>query len=236
VRHGQSTANVVHDQAEHDGLETVDVAERDADVPLTEHGRTQAAEVGHWLADNPPDIVVCSPYLRARDTAAIATAEALRLGMPPLPHPRVDERLRDRELGILDMLTSHGIRARHPEETARRRHHGKFYHRPPGGESWADVVLRVRFLLAELHDRHPDGRVLLFAHDMTVFALRYVLEGIPEPELLALAARSKVDNGAIAVWEPHGADDNADYRMVFSERIVHPGQSTVEQTGSARIA
>ena len=37
-----------------------------------------------------------------------------------------------------------GIRERLPEQAEFRRLLGKFYHRPPGGESWCDVILRLR--------------------------------------------------------------------------------------------
>jgi broad specificity phosphatase PhoE len=39
---------------------------------------------------------------------------------------RVDERLRDRELGVLDLLTMQGVKARFPQEAERRRWLGKF--------------------------------------------------------------------------------------------------------------
>ena len=61
----------------------------------------------------------------------------------------VDERLRDRELGILDALTAHGVDVRLPAEAARRRWLGKFYYRPPGGEAWTDVALRLRSFLRD---------------------------------------------------------------------------------------
>jgi len=60
-----------------------------------------------------------------------------------------------RELGIMDLLTTAGLEAKLPEEAARRRWLGNFHHRPPGGESGADLALRVRALpivLAELSD------------------------------------------------------------------------------------
>lgn len=213
---------MTRDQAELDGHEVMGIAERDADVPLTDLGRAQALRVGVWLADNVLDVVVCSSYRRAQDTAAVALAEAARRGATAPIGPIVDERLRDRELGVLDLLTSHGLLARFPDEVDRRRHLGKFYHRPPGGESWADVVLRVRFLLSELHDRYAGRRVALFAHDMTIHALSYILEGVAEPELLRRAARTSIANGAIAVWEPDDGAVPFGYRMVFSERIAYP--------------
>ncbi|RZJ04759.1 MAG: histidine phosphatase family protein, partial [Haliea sp.] len=36
VRHGQSAGNVARDSAEAAGLHTIDIAERDIDVPLSE--------------------------------------------------------------------------------------------------------------------------------------------------------------------------------------------------------
>ncbi len=62
-----------------------------------------------------------------------------------------DERLRDRELGILDRLTRLGVKTRYPDEAERRLWLGKLYYRPPGGESWADVALRLRSILDELN-------------------------------------------------------------------------------------
>ncbi|MEW2506087.1 histidine phosphatase family protein [Amycolatopsis sp. CA-161197] len=201
VRHGQSTGNVAREAAEAAGHEVIDIAERDADVPLSELGVRQAHAVGEWLATDPPELVVASPYLRSLDTARLALAVAKERGVEVPGGLRVDERLRDRELGVLDLLTSHGVAERLPDELRRKERLGKFYYRPPGGESWADVVLRVRSLLAELSAETPGLRVLFVAHEMTVFALRYVLESVPEPELLVTAARTDVPNGSVTAWE-----------------------------------
>jgi len=197
VRHGQSTGNVIAQEAESGGLEAIDIPERDADVPLSDTGREQAEALGRWLADLDPDdrpaIAVVSPYLRARQTAETALAGT---GIEIV----VDERLRDRELGVLDLLTGRGVAARLPDEAARRTRLGKFYYRPPGGESWADVLLRLRALLRELRDDHPDGRVLLFAHEATVLLVRYLAERLSEAELMALARSTAVANTSISSW------------------------------------
>jgi probable phosphoglycerate mutase len=201
VRHGQSTGNVTAEQAEVGGLEQIDIAERDADVPLSGTGREQAAAVGRWLAGQPagrrPEIAVVSPYLRTRQTAELALAPA---GVPMV----VDERLRDRELGILDLLTGRGVEARLPAEAARRRRLGKFYYRPPGGESWADVLLRLRSLLRELREDHPDGRVVLFAHEATVLLVRYLAEQLSEAELMDVAHATAIANCSISDWHRDG--------------------------------
>jgi 2,3-bisphosphoglycerate-dependent phosphoglycerate mutase len=197
VRHGQSTGNVIAQDAETDGLEAIDIPERDADVPLSPTGREQAEAVGQWIKDLDqdvrPHVAVVSPYLRTRQTAELALAGT---GIPVV----VDERLRDRELGVLDLLTGRGVEARLPDEAARRRRLGKFYYRPPGGESWADVLLRLRAVLRELRDDHPDGRVLLFAHEATVLLVRYLSEGLSEEELMAVARSNTIANTSISSW------------------------------------
>jgi probable phosphoglycerate mutase len=201
VRHGESTANVAAQTAETAGLEVIDIDERDADVPLSPTGREQAEAVGRWFAGLPaerrPEVVVVSPYLRARQTAE------LTVGVSSVPM-MVDERLRDRELGILDLLTSHGVRARLPDEARRRQRLGKFYYRPPGGESWADVALRLRSLLSDLCADHGDGRVLLVAHEALVLLTRYLVEGLDEGGLLAVTRATTIANASLSTWRREG--------------------------------
>ena len=57
---------------------------------------------------------------------------------------------------------------------------GKFYYRPPGGESWTDVVLRIRQFLAELRQGHGDRRVWIFTHQAVIMSFRFVLERLDE--------------------------------------------------------
>lgn len=196
VRHGESVGNVAATVAERAGREELELETRDADTPLSSLGEQQAAALGAWLvergAQDGPEVVWCSPYVRAVQTATIA----LRAAGSELS-VREDERLRDRELGILDRLTTTGVDARFPAESARRRHLGKFYYRPPGGESWADLVLRVRAFLADL-DRVEDGRrVLVVAHDAVIMSVRYVCESLSEREVLDLARHAPVRNAAV---------------------------------------
>ncbi|MEU7619677.1 histidine phosphatase family protein [Micromonospora rifamycinica] len=197
VRHGESTANVAASAAEEHGAELIDLTHRDADVPLSDTGEEQARATARWLAGLPqrrrPDVAVVSPYRRAVRTAELALAGT---GIPA----SVDERLRDRELGILDGLTGHGVARRFPEEAARRQRLGKFYYRPPGGESWTDVALRLRTLLGDLRRDHPGRRVLLFGHDALVFLLRYLVEGLTEAELMGLTREHVIANCSVTGW------------------------------------
>jgi broad specificity phosphatase PhoE len=193
VRHGESTANVAREHAEASGAELIAVEARDADVPLSDVGLRQAQALGRWLAQLPaaamPTTVWSSPYVRARQTAqAVLAAAGSRLGI------RVDERLRDKELGILDTLTSYGVRTRFPLEADRRRWLGKFYYRAPGGESWADMALRLRSVLTDLDHDEEGQRVLIVTHDAVVMLLRYICEGLDEQSLLELASTATIVN------------------------------------------
>lgn len=203
VRHGESTANVAATAAEREGAEVVDAPLRDADVPLTGVGVAQARALGAWLRSLPdeafPGSLWSSPFLRAVDTATIVMSDQ----RVPLP-PRIDERLRDRELGVLDALTHRGVALRLPGEAARRVRLGKFYYRPPGGESWADVVLRVRAVLNEVDRDCDGGRVLVVAHDAVILLIRYVCERMTEPQILELARSEPVLNASVTILERPG--------------------------------
>ncbi|MFH5824954.1 histidine phosphatase family protein [Georgenia sp. AZ-5] len=196
VRHGESTANVAAARAESAGAEVIDVPHRDPDVGLSGTGLAQARALGAWLRELPaerrPDAVWSSPYRRAAETARTALAAA-GLDVPV----RLDERLRDRDLGITDALTAAGVQARYPDEARRREWLGKFYHRPLGGESWADVALRVRSVIADLERQDRDRRVLITCHDVVVMLFRYVCEGMDEAQVLRAAREDGVRNAAV---------------------------------------
>lgn len=196
VRHGQSEGNVAAEAASRDNLDRIAVTARDADVVLSETGREQAAAVGRWLSELPdeerPGIVWSSPFRRARETAEIA----LKVCDVDLDY-RIDERLRDRDMGITDALTARGIKEKYPEEAERRAWLGKFYYRPPGGESWADVAFRVRSVLGDLATLEKHERVLLAAHDVVILLFCYVAEGMEEESVLERARTNGLRNAAI---------------------------------------
>lgn len=206
VRHGQSAGNVAREAADAAGLGRIDIAFRDMDVPLSPLGEEQAAALGRWFASLPPDerpeVVLTSPYVRAKQTADLIVREG---GVSSdADAPCADERLREREFGILDRLTTAGIRKQHPEQAEMRAHLGKFYHRPPGGESWSDVILRLRSALDTLSLHHAGQRVLIVGHQVVVLCLRYLLENLSEQEILAIDAQADVANCGVTeyVFDP----------------------------------
>lgn len=204
VRHGQSAGNVARDAAEAAGLHTIDIAWRDIDVPLSDLGAAQSVALGEWFGRAPvheqPQVILCSPYVRALQTARLV-AEHSRLEHVTL---RVDERLREKEFGILDRLTKRGIEEQHAYLAQQRAHVGKFYFRPPGGESWCDVILRLRSLQEMVTREYAGQRVLVVAHQVIVNCVRYLIEQMDERQILDIDAQGDVPNCAVTAYRAHG--------------------------------
>ncbi|HEU4371900.1 MAG TPA: histidine phosphatase family protein [Telluria sp.] len=202
VRHGQSAGNVARDAAEAAKGLVIDIAERDVDVPLSDLGVQQSQALAGWFAAMPeaqqPNVVLHSPYLRAAETARI-----VKTGIDPdsLIAATVDERLREKEFGILDRLTTHGISQRYPDLYEQRKHVGKFYFRPPGGESWCDVILRLRSVLDTITREYARERVLIVGHQVTVNCFRYLLERLDESTILEYDRSGDVPNCSVTSYQ-----------------------------------
>ncbi|MFE5477541.1 MULTISPECIES: histidine phosphatase family protein [unclassified Nocardia] len=203
VRHAQSEANVWFSDP---ATEQRPMRGTDSAVELTTHGQWQARCLGDWLAGlagtQRPTLVVCSPYLRTRVTwAVMAEAAASRNRHLHPIRTLVDERLRDREMGVFELHPYRAIRRRAPEEGLRRELVGNWVYRPPGGESLADVALRVRSFLDELDVVAAGEQVLVVTHDAVVVSLRYILDGLgaPVPDSL-----EPVPNASVSQWRREG--------------------------------
>lgn len=208
VRHGQSAGNVARDAATEAQSDRIALSVRDADVPLSGLGREQAQALGHWFGseeeDQRPEVLLSSPYLRAFQTAQIFREVGGAAAEEPICF---DERLREKEFGILDGLTTTGIRNLEADQYEFRQMLGKFYHRPPGGESWCDVILRLRSVMDTISLHYAGRRVMIFTHQVVVLCLRYIIEGLNEAEILAIDRAGDVANCAISdyVYDPsHG--------------------------------
>lgn len=201
VRHGQSAGNVARDLAHAEGLARIPLEIRDVDVPLSPLGEDQARALGRWFADGQghgrPDVILSSPYVRALETAKLFRAAG---GAEPDEPICSDERLREKEFGILDGLTTAGIRAEEPRQAEFRMLLGKFYHRPPGGESWCDVIFRLRALLDTVSLHYAGRDVLIVAHQVVVLCMRYIIENLSEAEILAIDKAGDVANCAVTEY------------------------------------
>ncbi len=142
VRHGETEANAA-------GLLLVR-----AESPLTDRGRAQAAALRPLLGPAPSRLVT-SPLARARETA-----EALGLAVAA----EVDDRWIEVDYGEYDRQALGAL----PGEVWRRWRRDPDF-RPPGGESLAEVGIRVRLACEELFasagtGARAEGDVIVVSH------------------------------------------------------------------------
>lgn len=234
VRHGESAGNVARDAAEAAGQPLIEIATRDADVPLSPLGERQAQALGRWLArlpdDQKPTVVLASPYVRARQTAQLAL-DAAGLGEEESTLI-VDERLREKEFGILDRLTRAGVLEHYPEQAEFRRLLGKFYHRPPGGESWCDVILRLRSIAGTITRDFRRERVLIVSHQVVVLCFRYLLERMTEEQILAIDAAGDVANCSVTSYAFDTAQGKRGKLVLEQFNFVAPLEEAGEEVTS----
>ncbi|CAN7701924.1 histidine phosphatase family protein [Rhizobium sp. LjRoot98] len=199
VRHGESAGNVARDAADLAGHARIEITQRDVDVPLSPLGQQQSEALGAWFGALPeqPDVIVASPYIRA-----LSTADTIARQLTAWPRLTVstDERLREKEFGILDRLTRRGIEELYPDQAEFRRILGKFYHRPPAGESWCDVILRLRSMLDTISLHYADRSVLIVAHQVVVLCMRYIIENLSEEQILEIDRQGDVSNCGVTEY------------------------------------
>lgn len=166
------------------------------DVPLNQTGRAEAVRCGDILRGRfacdghaPADLdYVSSPLSRARETMEVLRAE---LGLAQSDY-HVEPRLAEIGFGEWEGLTYQEVLVREPEVVARREA-DKWAFLPPGGESYAQLALRVGAWLASI-----ERDTVVSAHGGTGRAL-VALFGIAAPEK---AVHQPVEQGVVYVFEP----------------------------------
>jgi ribonuclease H / adenosylcobalamin/alpha-ribazole phosphatase len=238
VRHGQSAGNVARDEAHAAGALRIALDHRDVDVPLSELGREQARALGKWFAsrEERPDVMLASPYLRAQQTAELFREAG---GCAPDEPICIDERLREKEFGVLDGLTTAGIAELIPDQAEFRMLLGKFYHRPPGGESWCDVILRLRSLLDTVSLHYGGRPVMIVAHQVVVLCLRYILENLSEAEILAIDKQGDVSNCGVTEYRFDPAAGKGGNLVLAAYNVtapLHEDETAVTSAPDAMVA
>nr|WP_272920692.1 histidine phosphatase family protein [Streptomyces sp. SID1328] len=129
-------------------------------------------------------------------------------------------------MGVFELHPPTAVQVRSPEEAARRRLVGEWHYRPPGGEAFTDMALRVRQFINDLSLAAPGRRVLLVAHDGVLLALRYVLTGIgaAAPEELP-----PVPNASVSQW----GTDGRTLRLLTWGHTAHLNALTTTQGASS---
>jgi broad specificity phosphatase PhoE len=145
VRHGESEGN-------RDRRFTLTT-----ETPLTDRGRQQARRAARHIGKlYRPEVIVSSPFLRARQTSELL-AEELKLPI------EVVHDLHERDLGCLKGQSYDALRELVRTDPAYDPKNGWSW-KPDGGESYEDVRRRVMVAIEELRRRYAGREILIVSH------------------------------------------------------------------------
>jgi alpha-ribazole phosphatase len=159
IRHGQTDWNL---QGRYQGQ---------SDVPLNDKGREQARQLVAKLQHIEIDAIYSSDLVRARQTAQIL-AEAIDA---PLV---LDPRLREIHQGLWEGMLFQNIQQEYSRAFERRKS-DPLQVAPPEGETVGQLRHRVLSALKDILEAHPNGRVAIVAHGLSLALILVELNGIP---------------------------------------------------------
>lgn len=180
IRHGKSKLNSINRRlrlGDLSGLTPESLAMHDSQFPLTEEGREQAEAAGKWLKENINggkfDYYYVSPYRRTLETALLLNL--------PKANWRMDDRLREIDWGIANLMTEADQNKLFPREMAALKK-CPFSARRPSGESARDVVIRDHDFLGTIYRECGNTNVIIVSHGEVMTGFRYLLERQTEQE------------------------------------------------------
>jgi 2,3-bisphosphoglycerate-dependent phosphoglycerate mutase len=157
-------------------------------IPLSDTGKEQSIAAGtyfaaflsrsHPIVEKQSIRLWCSPYLRTRQTR-----DGLLEGMNDTRNFFKDQRehllLTEQNFGLFDGLTDEECDEKYPEESRKynlcKAYNGRFYAKPPNGESRYDVCVRIhQFFGTIIRDAekavNPVSNVFIVSHGATLRA------------------------------------------------------------------
>jgi broad specificity phosphatase PhoE len=227
IRHGQSEYNAlrlrkdndplyrrfkVAFEKNHQSLATRRLAEKvsekfalgvsDYDTPLTHEGRVQAVKTGFYLVGHTlvpkPDVILCSPYLRTRETLKeigigweIDTSKAI-----------LERRVREQEHGLSLLYNDRRVfQTFHPEQRAMIDMFGPYWYQYPQGESVPMVQERTQSITDTVIREYAGMNVLIITHHIFLLALRTNFERLSPEQYIALDESQKPVNCGVTVYK-----------------------------------
>ena len=197
VRHGETEWNVVQR------------VQGWTDTPLNAVGQAQAAALAERLRDVSITAVYSSDSSRAVQTVQPAAAEH---GLPLQTMPE----LREKGFGVWEGLTKADLERDHTDLWHRYHVLHELDSAIPGGETYTQVLDRMRLALCQILDAHPgeDDTVLVATHGGSGRA--FVLFALQAP--LSTLQRLRLDNTSLTRLDFRGI---ADGRVIFLNDTGH---------------
>lgn len=238
VRHGQSEGNAakrLSEQGDDTGY-TLLKERHTRSYRLSNRGQEQAVVAGKWLAGEfykdgvGFDRCITSEFIRAMETSAL-------LGLPNATWYR-NFYLTERDWGELDSCTE-TEKEEEFGDILRMRKIEPFFWRPPNGESFAELCLRLDRVLDTLHRECSDMRVIIVCHGEVMRAFRVLLERMPQQRFKELALSKAKEDGVHNCEVLHYTRRNPETGAIADHadwmRRVRPNDSPIWSTGWQKI-
>jgi len=198
VRHGESEGNLAQSRSKKGDMSAYTSEFRrkhSSSYRLTDKGIMQAKLAGQWLKEHTEgkfDRYYTSEYVRAMETAALLD----------LPDAKwyTEIVLRERDKGHLDNVSWTEKNERFANEMALRKR-DSFFWAPPGGESIAQICVRVDHTFNTMRRECSRQRVIIVCHGEVMWAFRVRVERLNSVRFHKLQSsqdkRELIHNGTI---------------------------------------
>ena len=165
VRHGETQLNV---EDRYGGK---------LDVPLTDKGIKQAEELVLRLEEYTFTKVLCSPLIRAKQTAEIIVSHR----MVPL---QILSDLSERSFGVYEGLTKQEISMKYPELFAINCTH-LLNQAPYNGESLLEFENRIKKVLTLIVTSYTDENILVVTHGFVAMMINKIVNNVSFDEMFS---------------------------------------------------
>ncbi|MDP1689581.1 MAG: histidine phosphatase family protein [bacterium] len=187
VRHAESVGNALQVCGNSGLIEPTHV------YGLTELGREQARLTGKFLSSQyRPTIFYTSYYERSKETMRFMFRDALSIE---------DSRLAEVSRGIYNYFSLNQIKEKYPEELKRKDFEGLYHYRPPGGENWPDIELRIHSFIETLKNEHEEENVVISGHNLWLVLFQKIIQHYSISEAMERFNNSGFENASITLYE-----------------------------------
>ena len=190
----------------------------DYETPLAESGIPDIVQVGKNLPNHIgfPDVVVCSPYFRTKETL-----KNLAVGWPKLQSMMdkvyYDPRVREKEHGLANLYNDWRVmQALHPEQNRLYQVLGPYWYRYPQGESMQDVRDRIQSWTATLIREFAGQEILVVTHHLTIISMLANFQRLSPEQFIDIDENDKPINVGVTVFEGDPKQGN-NGRLILKE-------------------
>ena len=156
------------------------------DEDINETGIAQAEKARETIKNLDIDIIVCSPLLRTRHTAAIVNAKDLPI--------ITDEHFIERDTGELTGKSAASI-----DREKFWNYYSDYAKQFKNAETVPEITARVKEGLDGIREKYPDKNILIVTHNGVARAIAYYFNGMPKDG--SMLHIGELDNCGIRKYE-----------------------------------